>query len=159
MFHQQKAGRKSLWRIGEIMLQKEWINWRQLAAALNTQNIQKILLGEILVQQNNELTPKHVLKALAIQYGLEFIDLKQLEIIDGEALLAVPRACAEHYTIFPLEISKKRLKVAMPSPLNHFVKAVLSDSSGISDIDVVLASPEEIQEAIRRYYPPLSLAA
>ncbi len=137
------------------MLQKDWINWRQLAAALNTQNIQKILLGEILIQQNQALTPRHVLKALAIQYGLDYVDLKQLGHVDEDALRAIPRAFAERYVVLPLELSRKRLKVAMPTPLNHFVKALLRESSGIPDIEVVLAAPEDIEAAIRNYYPPL----
>ena len=146
----RETGVRSFWRIGEIMIQKDWITWPQLSKALSVQRIQKRPIGEILVQQG-VVTRRHVIRALALQYNVDFVELKGIEIED-EAVRAVPKWCAYEHKIMPLEKAKNYLLIATSNPFNHWSKAVLYRVTGIPNIRNVLACPEDIDRALHRYY-------
>lgn len=145
-----RLGRKSVWLLGEIMLQKEWISWSDLQSALQTQEVQREPIGRILVRQK-VVTEDQVLRALAIQYGLDYVQLDQYWIED-EAVHSVSGEIARRYRFMPLERGKNYFKIAVSNPTNHFVQALLARLTGIHNIEMVMASPEDIERTLVRYY-------
>ncbi|HTL47829.1 MAG TPA: hypothetical protein VL688_07175 [Verrucomicrobiae bacterium] len=132
------------------MLQKQWITWSQLAAALSNQVIRKELIGEILIDEK-AITRQQVLKALAIQCGVPFIQLDTLSI-EPQALGAVPVHLVYQYRFMPVELGQKYLTIAVSNPLNVFLLVLLSKMTNLEEIRLVVATAEDIQKAIQHYY-------
>jgi len=148
---------KSLWLIGEIMIQKDWITWAQLREALAIQEIEGRLIGEIMVRRGY-VTRHQVLRALAVQYGVPLMDLHKVKV-DIAALRAVPKRYAYEHRVMPLYLENETLMVAVSNlPCDH-ARKVLSDLTGYSNIEVVLAMPEELQFHLGQYYGPNEVAA
>lgn len=145
-----EAIRRSFWRLGEIMVQKDWITWTQLAKALAAQQVQKQPIGQILVQQG-AVSVQQVYRALAFQHNVEFVELKKI-CIEEEAVGAVPKRCAYEHKVMPLERTKDTLLVATSNPVNHWAKAVLYRTTGIPNIRSVLACPDDIHDVMIRHY-------
>ena len=144
---------RSPWRIGEILLQKDWISWPQLASALGIQGHQgtrRELLGEILVNEK-AVNRRQILRALAIQCGIPFLELDSLEI-EHDVLTAVPAFFIRRYRFLPIDKGKEWLSIAVSNPFNFFLLALLSESTGYSKIRISLAVQDDIEKAIRRYY-------
>jgi MshEN domain/FHA domain len=90
-------------------------------------------------------------KALARQLKFPFISLKEREIPQQVTSL-VTAAVAKTHIIVPVELAGGKLLVAMADPLDSSAIQVLRMATGMS-IEVVVASREDILEAIVRYYP------
>ncbi len=92
-----------------------------------------------------------VLKALANQFGMEFISLSGVEI-DQEVVDLVPGEVARRYRIVPVYRMENTITVALSDPLDvetlDSLRYVLR-----CDVGGVVAIPEEIEAAIARYYP------
>ncbi len=90
-------------------------------------------------------------KALARQLKFPFISLKEREIPQQVTSLVTGEVATTH-TIVPVELAGGKLLVAMADPLDSSAIQVLRMVTGMS-IEVVVASREDILEAIARYYP------
>jgi hypothetical protein len=90
-------------------------------------------------------------RALARQLKFPFMSLKEKEI-PQEAISLVTTAVAKTHTIVPVELAGNKLMVAMADPLDSSAVQVLRMATGMS-IEVVVASREDILQAIGRYYP------
>jgi len=148
---------RSFWRLGEIMIQKDWITWTQLGKALADQKVQRQPLGEILIR-HGIVTPKQVIRALALQYSVPFVELKNVSV-DASALEMIPKDYAFKHKLVPLERGKNYLVVATSNPSNYWARAVLYRVTGITDIRNVLACPEDIDAALDRVYGQVRHAA
>jgi len=145
--------KRSAWRIGEILLQKEWISWAQLSSALSLQSHQKYsreLLGEILVHEK-VLNRRQVFRALALQCGIPFLNLEKYPV-EHEALNAVPAFFVRRYRFLPVMKESTSLTLCVSNPFNFFLMALIAETTGIHDIRFALALQEDIENAIRRYY-------
>ena len=95
-------------------------------------------------------TPEQVMKAKAEQYGMEFIDLQEIEIPAGVVEL-VPESLARENFVMPLSQEGGAIKVIMHDPMNFEtidkLRFVLN-----REISIALAPKEMIVEAINRYY-------
>jgi hypothetical protein len=90
-------------------------------------------------------------RALARQLKFSFIRLKEREIPEQVTSL-ISAEVARTHVIVPVELAGGKLVVAMADPLDSSAIQVLRVATGMS-IDVVVASREDILEAIGRYYP------
>lgn len=90
-------------------------------------------------------------KALARQLKFPFIRLKEREIPQQVTSLVTAEVATTHI-IVPVELAGGKLVVAMADPLDSSAIQVLRMVTGMS-IEVVVASREDILEAIARYYP------
>jgi general secretion pathway protein E/type IV pilus assembly protein PilB len=92
-----------------------------------------------------------ILKALANQFGMEFISLSGVEL-DQEVVDLVPGEVARRYRIVPVYRTENTITVALSDPLDvetlDSLRYVLR-----CDVAGVVAIPEEIEAAIARYYP------
>ena len=90
-------------------------------------------------------------KALARQLKFPFISLKEREIPQQVTSLVTAEVATTH-VIVPVELAGGKLLVAIADPLDSSAIQVLRMVTGMS-IEVVVASREDILEAIVRYYP------
>jgi hypothetical protein len=90
-------------------------------------------------------------KALARQLKFPFISLKEREIPQQVTSLVTAEVATTH-VIVPVELAGGKLLVAIADPLDSSAIQVLRMVTGMS-IEVVVASREDILEAIARYYP------
>ena len=90
-------------------------------------------------------------KALARQLKFPFTTLKEREIPQQVTSLVTAEVARTH-VIVPVELAGGKLLVAMADPLDSSAIQVLRMVTGMS-IEVVVASREDILEAIVRYYP------
>ncbi|MDP3920006.1 MAG: hypothetical protein Q8R76_04270 [Candidatus Omnitrophota bacterium] len=142
--------KETRWRLGEIMVQKEWITWHQLEEALKLQVVTRRLIGEILVERK-VVSRRNVYRALAMQHHIPFVDLER-SLIEPKALEAVPKWLILTHRIMPLEVGNGLLYVATANPSNFWLKALLQRATDIDNVCFVLACPEDLSDAIRRYY-------
>ncbi|MCG6944235.1 MAG: FHA domain-containing protein [Deltaproteobacteria bacterium] len=90
-------------------------------------------------------------RALARQLKFPFMSLKEREIPQQVTSLVTTEVAKTH-VIVPVELAGGKLLVAMADPLDSAAIQVLRVTTGMS-IEVVVASREDILEAIGKYYP------
>lgn len=107
--------------------------------------IDQMLTDLALVDDDNKA------RALARQLKFPFMSLKEKEI-PQEVISLVTTEVARTHIIVPVELAGTKLMVAMADPLDSSAVQVLRMATGMS-IEVVVASREDILQAIGRYYP------
>jgi type II secretory ATPase GspE/PulE/Tfp pilus assembly ATPase PilB-like protein len=137
-------------RLGEALQQLHLITQEQLDEALANQKQNRHLpLGKILVEMNviDERTLKGV---LAKKMGIPFVVLSSFNF-DSNAINLVEKSLARKHMLIPLCIQDETLIVALEDPLNI---TALEQLRFITQKKIVpaMASHEEIQSAINKYY-------
>ena len=140
----------SMWRIGEILIQKGWIRWEQLDDALMVQLSSPVRVGEILVE-NGLISREKLVRALAIQAGKPFIQFSNIAV-EPEVVNLVPKRMAADYHFMPLMREEDALVVAAAEPLHFVTELQLKAAAQTRHIRTILAPLEEIQRAIHYYY-------
>lgn len=152
-----KTRENSVWRIGEILIQKGWLDWSQLEVALALQKTsENHRIGEILVE-NRIITSQHLFRALALQFNMPFVDLQHVSV-QPEAVVSVPKRLAYEYHLMPLVKRAETLLIAVSDPMNIWPEIEIQAASRMRDIRTALAAPGDIDWALRRYYGPEGLA-
>lgn len=141
---------KSHWRLGEIMIQKAWLTWNDLANALTVQRLDGRRIGEILVSLGF-VTQVQTLRALSYQYNVPFLEMKKVGI-DKKAVNRVPRECAESKGIMPYRIEDDCLYVAASDMDGMDECDDLREIAGVGSVSAGLAVKEDIRAAIERCY-------
>ena len=103
--------------IGKLLQKLGYITQEHIEVALNVQKADRQLLGEIL-QNLDFVTSTEIAKAVAQQYGFDYVDLDDRYISD-EALAIVPFEMAQAKMILPLHIKDGELIVAVET-VNDF---------------------------------------
>ena len=137
-------------RLGEMLIEAKLITADDLDRAIAEHRRSGRLLGATLIGMGlvNEAA---VLRVLQQQLGLALIDLTDT-VVDDQALARIKEETAKKYGALPIEIEgRSTLVVAMADPLNVAALEDLRFHSGMF-IRPVLASTEQIFEAIERYY-------
>jgi type IV pilus assembly protein PilB len=140
------AGRK---RIGELLVERGLITAEQLDEAISVQRNSHELLGKIMVNLGflNELD---VLKVLAIQYGVPFVDLSRMKIMPQIAK-SLPPHVAQRHKVIPVSKDKRKIVLAMDNPLNVFAIDEVKLTTGL-DVVPVLAQEEQLLMAVHQHY-------
>jgi type IV pilus assembly protein PilB len=96
------------------------------------------------------ITAASVAQAKAAQFGVEFIELGEVRISD-DVLKALPRHIAKKFSVVPIAKFDNTLTVALSDPSDletlDSLRMVLN-----MDVEPRVASPEDIDRAINRYY-------
>ena len=146
------AGYRKRVRLGDILVEYDYITQEQLEDALAQQKEKGKLLGEMLIELNY-ITEEDMMRALQTQLGLDFVDLRTYEI-DEKVLHMVGEKLVRQYKLLPIAISKTAanvLIVAMSDPMNIFAMDDLSIVTGMQ-VEPVLAMPSHIDAMIDRYF-------
>jgi len=138
------------WHIGEILIQKKLIDWKQLEDALAEQIRTHEFVGEVLVRK--KCVPKFLLfKALAERHAIPFVDLSHV-FIDPRAVERVPKSVAVKYRFVPIEMQKDILVVGISDPRAIFPATEIAELARVSEIKTVLCTPDAVAVAIEQNY-------
>jgi len=136
-------------RLGQILQRRTALTEGQLNQALDLQRENEQLLGEALVSLGY-VTPGEVLAALAEQFHLPLVTLRESEI-RPEIISTIPAELAYRHQVLPLAREDSRLRVAIANPLNLGALDDLRLVTGLT-IDPVLADPEDIRRFVEEHY-------
>jgi type IV pilus assembly protein PilB len=140
-------------KLGELLVKEQLITPRQLAEALALQQKDRgKRLGDILVQMG-ATTPESVHIILARNLGIPFVKLQDFDI-DPQVIHLVSPEIARKHRLMPLIQRGENLVVAMEDPMNTEAMNLLRFTAG-RDIEVVMATGEDIASAIGQHYGSL----
>jgi hypothetical protein len=143
------------WHIGEILIQKRLIDWKQLEDALSEQKRTHEFVGEVLVRK--QYVPKFLLfKALAERHAMLFVDLSHV-FIDPCTVKRVPRSIAVKFGFIPIEMRDDVMVLGIGDPCADLPKAEIAELARVSSIKTVLCSPDAVAVAIERNYGGLNI--
>jgi type IV pilus assembly protein PilB len=139
--------------IGQILKEMKIISEFDIQNALKAQKDKGGVFGKLLIDQNL-ITADDLTKGLALQSGMEFVELEKLEI-SAELLDMVDSNTADTLCVLPLHHDKESntLTVAIHDPSDLGVLDSLRFSlPKISSFKAAVASEDSIRSAIDRYY-------
>jgi type IV pilus assembly protein PilB len=137
-------------KLGELLISDGLINPKQLAYALELQkHDRKKRLGDILVDMGATKADA-VHRTIAENLGIPFVKLHGFEI-DAQALTFITEDLARKHMLMPLMLHQDRLVVAMQDPTDMEANNLLRFTTG-HDVEVAVATREDIEWAIGRYY-------
>ncbi len=138
------------WHIGEILIQKKLIDWKQLEDALAEQKRTKEFVGEVLVRK--QYVPRFLFfKALAERHAIPFADLSHI-FVDARAVQRVPKSVAVKYQLVPIEIQDHTLVVGISNPLQVLPEKEIAELAQVTKIRTVLCTPDAVAAAIESNY-------
>jgi type IV pilus assembly protein PilB len=140
--------------IGECLRQAGIITEADLQSALVEHKRSGERLGSVLIRMNLA-TERQIAKALAYQLGFSYVDLAE-HPPGPAAVLLIPKEVALKRNCIAVTIEKNVLTVAMSDPLLFTLVQDLEFKTGYR-IKQVVATRDEIMEAINRWYPDKSL--
>ncbi len=135
--------------ISEIFVESGLISQDELTEILAKREDTTEPLGDTLVRLKR-ITHKQKLRCEALQIGVPFIDLTQIEI-EPDASRIIPHAAAMRLLAIPIERTEVAASVAMARPLDLSAIDELAAMTGL-EIDPLLAAEEDIREAIFRSF-------
>lgn len=133
--------------LGEILVDEGFITQEQLDEIRHESEQSGKSLGRTLIDAGL-VAESSLVKALATQIGLPFMDLSDFQI-DLTAASLVPGSLAKRYTALPIAFEEETLIVAMSDPGNVFAVDDIRTLTG-RDIRIVVATRTDIAEAIER---------
>jgi len=136
--------------IGEILVRRGALEPEKLEGALETAANRSVDLRDLLVATHTVEEDK-VVRALADEVGMEFIEKIATEMIPEALIDAVPINFARQNHVLPLTQTDESVRVAIANPLDPFPVDDLRILLGKAIIPVA-ASEETIDDAINRVY-------
>lgn len=131
------------------MIEHGLITPQDFEAALKEQARTNEYLGRILIQ-NGLIKEKDLLMALSEQFDIPLVSLKN-KYIDLKAAKSFSTSLIMDYRCFPFRMDKSSVTVAITNPLDMWgLKKVEEETAGYN-LNLVLVSEEDMQEAIQRY--------
>ncbi|QTM99968.1 type II secretion system protein GspE [Sediminibacillus dalangtanensis] len=106
-------------------------------------------LGDALLEQGF-ITEQQLLEVLELQLGIQSVSLYRYPI-DQKLTELVPKEMAQRNVLMPLNLRENTMTVAMNDPIDYFSIDDLELSTGF-DIKPVIASKDDILQAINKYY-------
>lgn len=137
-------------KIGELLLKNTHLTKAQLNEALEIQEIQGGLLGDILVEKNF-IQPHDLIKIVCLQIGIPFqIDIK-LDDIDPNLVKDLSINYSKHHQVLPCFETDFCVTVLMSNPFNY---NVINDLHMIfkKEIKIICTTPARLEDAINRVY-------
>ena len=113
-------------------------------ASLNGKTIAQAMVDSGFVDEHS------FYQTIADALGTEYVDLSQREI-PPEILKMVPSGLARLHRALPIGLSGNTLRLALADPLDPQAAEDLRFALG-KDVDVVVASTEQIEDRIKQYY-------
>ena len=142
-------GRPGRVRLGELLLAGGLVTEDQLMLALDEQKRSGERLGRILVA-NRIITDSQLVRALAMHYGIDFVDLDET-IVDPGAARRIKESFARRYQALPVGFDDDRLVVAMVNPSDVLALDDIRSLTGC-DIKAVMAEPGQLGRAIDKVW-------
>ena len=136
-------------KLGRLLCEKLYLDESGLRIALEEQKVQHERLGQILLRLGYVTQPQ-LNEALALQVGIEKIDLSDISI-RPEIITLVPAELVSKHSILPLRHENGRLAVAMTDP---FQPQVIEDLRLVTGHSVrrYYAEPVQMENSILKFY-------
>lgn len=147
-----KKTRETFLSIGEILINQGWVKPDDLDAALKLQADTGDILGSILMKRNY-VTEKNLLRALAIQSGMSFVEPEKIAV-PADVIKTIPKHLAYQYQVLPLVVQGNRLLVAVSNPKNAEGIAAIEKLLNTYEILTALMTPADLSRALAQYYGP-----
>mgnify|MGYP000490911466 CR=1 FL=1 len=138
-------------RLGDIIRKIKNIPDEEIEKAASFAAERKERIGEALLRMKL-ITKKELANALAIQFDLPFEKEINPEDVPDELIEGLPIQFVKNFSILPLGRIDGGIKVAISDPLNLYPLNDLSLFYGGVPIIPVIASPDDIIEAINKVY-------
>jgi len=138
--------RASKKRLGEILVDMKLATEEQIDACLARQKDTHKRLGQLLLE-DKVVSELDLTKALATKFGIEYLDLTQVQLDMSAAGLLSERLCRRYGAIPVRFVDDTTLQVAMIDPANVLVADDLRIMTGYTIVPAI-ASEEDITGAI-----------
>ena len=135
-------------QLGDILIEQQIVTPDQLSTALEEHQRSGRLLGRVLIDLGF-VKEADLVRALAEQVGLEFVDLGEYRV-DVAATALLPEAVARRYRALPIAERDGKLLVAMSDPANVYALDDIRIITG-RDVQPVVATASDVENAIRKY--------
>ena len=136
-------------KLGDLLVASGKLSPENLDFELKKQKISGKRIGELLIE-DNLVTEDDILDVLQFQLDFPRINFEKV-IVDKDAVMLVPQSLATKYNLIPIGFDKGKIIIVTSDPLNMFAIDDVKIATGF-DVDINLASREEISNAINRYY-------
>ncbi len=139
-------------RIGDLLLEESLITPEQLQQALDEQQKSGDQVGKILVRMGF-ITEEALYYFLAIQFGTEYIDMKDVQI-SSETANYIKKEAAEKFNAIPYEVTPKKVVFVTSDPDDYFGQRIRESLLIPNDIAIsfVVTSSSGMQAALAVYY-------
>jgi type IV pilus assembly protein PilB len=137
-------------QLGALLLRDGVITAEQLAAALAQKEAEGGRLGEILIRYNIA-TPASIARALAEQYGFDFVELSRFDLVAGATSL-LPENIARRLSALPIAFDEDgTVIVAVTDPTDVMASDDLRLALGLQ-IRFVVASASDLSRTLDRCF-------
>ncbi len=136
-------------KLGQLLCEKSYLDQSRLEYALEEQKINRKWLGEILLELGY-ITEAQLIEALALQVGIERMDLTALTLEPG-VLSLVPASVVTKYNILPLWREDGRIGLAMANPFDMKAVEDIRLVTGMS-IQRYYGNPVELERTVLKFY-------
>jgi CBS domain-containing protein len=135
-------------QLGQMLLEQGLLTQQQLEIALRQHRNTPKSLGRTLIDLGY-IRERDLVRALAKQVGLDFVDLR-VHHIDPVAAALVPDQLARRYRALPIGERDGKLLVAMSDPANLYA---LDDIRAVTSREVqpVVATATDVEDAIDKF--------
>ena len=134
--------RKLRQKLGEILVQAKAVTQTQLDEALAGAKASGKRIGEMLIEMNL-CTEEVVAKALATQFGMEFLDLDRAEDANRVNMALIKPDTMRKFSVLPIGKTGNRLTVLVFDPLDVETLDAVRFREGV-EIDAAVASRRQI---------------
>lgn len=141
--------KKSMTRIGEILIKKGMITEAQLHDALLSQKINAGFLGTILVNKGL-LASKQLAEALSEQFDIPLVDLN-IQYVDMNVSGKFSSSVILDHKCFPLREDDNSIVVAITNPLNAVAVAKVEEEAHPKTVKWVMVTEDDLNAAIKNY--------
>jgi len=136
-------------QLGDLLIERNIINERQLEKALAVQKERGGLIGELLVELGFA-KEEDIAQSLTAQYGFPYLPLSNYDI-NPEIISIVPGRVSRQYLLIPIDKISNNLTLAMSNPLNVQAIEDVELLSGCS-VQTFVSTSSDIKRAIEKYY-------
>jgi len=133
-------------KLGQILVKWGIVNEQQVDEALKVAEGAGKRIGEVLVDMEYA-TEDDVAKALASQFGLEYIDLDSQDAMKAANMELMPIDLIKRYHVLPLEKVDNKLKVLIHDPMDLELLDLLRFRLN-TEVETVLGSRKKIKSFI-----------
>jgi type IV pilus assembly protein PilB len=137
-------------QLGTLLLHEGLIGPADLEAAIAAADTTGKPVSRILIEQGR-ITERDLVRTLASQVGLGFVDLDDISIDPAVAML-VPESLVRRYQAIPIQWDdERRLVVTMADPSNVFAADDIRAMTG-AEVVVVVSPPSQVNALIDRIH-------
>jgi general secretion pathway protein E len=136
-------------RLGEILIERRQITQEDLDRALELQRERGDKLGKILVDLGF-IAQRDVLAALSAQLEVPLVTIDGPPAVSPE-LESLSHRFLRQFRVFPIAQFDHTVRLAMADPLDFETRSTVTSCTGLV-VEPGLASEQEINDAIERYY-------